>query len=86
MFDSILLEGHGIPAVPIITAPFVPSAKAIADRHGRPDFPHVAVAHPITSLDRDQLRRRAEAAAPEVEAILLGRHRPTASPAQGLSG
>ncbi len=72
MFDAILFEGHGVPSVPIITEPFVPSARAIAARHGRPDFPHVAVPHPITSLDGEQLRERARLAAPGVAAILLG--------------
>jgi hypothetical protein len=73
VFDAILLEGHGVPSVPIITEPFVPSARAIAARHGRPDLAHVAVPHPITSLDEAGLRERARLAAPLVEAILLGR-------------
>lgn len=73
MFDAILFESHGVPAVPIITEPFVPSARAIAGQHGRPDFPHVAVRHPITSLDDDELRERARQAAPQVADILLGR-------------
>jgi hypothetical protein len=73
VFDSILFERHGVPSVPIITEPFVPSARAIAARHGRPEFPHVAVPHPITSLDDDQLRQRAALAAPLVADILLGR-------------
>ncbi len=73
MFDAILFEGHGVAAVPIITEPFVPSALAIANQHGRPDFPHVAVRHPITSLDQDELRERARQAAPRVADILLGR-------------
>ena len=76
MFDSILFDGHGVPAVPIITEPFVPSARAIAARHGRPDFPFVAVPHPITSLDEAGLRHRARLAAPRVEAILLGQELP----------
>ncbi len=73
MFDSILFEGNGVPSVPIITEPFVPSAKAIAAQHGRPDFPFVAVPHPITSLDDAQLVARAKLAAPGVADILLGR-------------
>lgn len=72
MFDAILFEGHGVPAVPIITEPFVPSARAIAARHGREDLRHVAVPHPITSADPAGLLARARQAAPQVEAILLG--------------
>ncbi|MCP3991638.1 MAG: hypothetical protein GY929_10170 [Actinomycetia bacterium] len=35
------------------------------------DYTHVAVDHPITSLEDDELRERARLAAPEVEAALL---------------
>ena len=71
MFDSIIFEKLGVPAVPIITKPFRPTAQAIADLHALPDYPHVAVDHPITSLDDDELRSRARVAAPLVEAALL---------------
>ena len=74
MFDAIIFEKLGVPAVPIITRPFVPTARAIADLHGLPGYAHVAVDHPITSLDAGQLRQRAAAAAPLVEAALLADH------------
>lgn len=76
MFDSVLFERAGVPSVPIITEPFVPTAEAILKMHGVPDMPFVAVPHPITSLSDDDLRERARQAAPQVEAILLGRPRP----------
>lgn len=72
MFDSILFEKQGVPAAPIITKPFRPTADAIADLHGLKGYAHVAVNHPITSLDDEELRERARIAAPQVEAILLG--------------
>lgn len=72
MLDSILFENAGVPAVPIITKPFMPTARAVCDLQGMPDHPYVAVDHPITSLDHDQLRERARIAAPLVEAALLG--------------
>lgn len=74
MLDSIIFERLGIPAVPIVTKPFAPTAKAIAELNGLPDYTFVAVAHPITSLDEDELRQRAKVAAPLVEAALLKLH------------
>lgn len=73
MFDAIIFEKLGVPAVPIITRPFVPTATAIAKLHGLEGYTHVAVDHPITSLDEAQLRERAAVAAPLVEAALLSR-------------
>ncbi len=71
MFDSIIFEKLGVPAVPIITRPFAPTAVAISKLHGLPDYSFVAVDHPITSLDETELRERAKLAAPLVEAALL---------------
>ncbi|MEL6984458.1 MAG: hypothetical protein AAFO29_18675 [Actinomycetota bacterium] len=71
MFDSIIFEKLGVPAVPIITRPFAPTAVAMGKLHGLPDYTFVAVDHPITSLDHDELRERARVAAPLVEAALL---------------
>ena len=72
MFDAIIFEKLGVPAVPIITKPFRPTADAIARLHGLDGYASVAVDHPITSLGHDELRQRARAAAPGVEAALLG--------------
>ena len=71
MFDSIIFEKLGVPAVPIITKPFAPTAGAIAKMHGLADYTAVVVDHPITSLDDTELRDRAKVAAPLVEAALL---------------
>lgn len=71
MFDAIIFEELGVPAVPIITKPFEPTAKAIAQLHGLVDYAYAAVDHPITSLDHAELQERARAAAPIVEAALL---------------
>lgn len=72
MFDSLLFEDAGVPAVPIITEPFIPTAIALSELQGRAGHCFVAVPHPITSLDHDELRQRAQLAAPQIEAILLG--------------
>ncbi|MEL7155998.1 MAG: hypothetical protein AAFN30_05300 [Actinomycetota bacterium] len=71
MFDAILFEKLGVPAVPIITRPFQPTADAIAELHGMAGYTAVAVDHPITSLTDDELRARAAAAAPAVADALL---------------
>lgn len=73
MFDAILFEKAGVPAVPIITRPFETTARYLAEMQGFADFAYVAVPHPITSLPLDEVRERARLAAPQVEAILLGR-------------
>lgn len=73
MFDAILFEKAGVPAVPIITTPFESTAQYLSEMQGLPKFPYVAVPHPITSLRIDEVRERARLAAPQIEAILLGR-------------
>lgn len=83
MFDAIIFEKLGVPAVPIITRPFAPTAAAMGKLHGLVDYPFVAVDHPITSLGHDELRERARVAAPLVEAALLAT--PT-SPTSGQRG
>lgn len=79
MFDSILFELQGVPAVPIITEPFIPTALALNDLQAMDDHQFVAVAHPITSLSLGEVRARAIEAAAHVEAILLGRPRPSSA-------
>ena len=76
MFDAIIFEKLGVPAVSIITAPFRPTARAICELNGLVDHRYAVVDHPITSLDEPQLRERARAAAPQIEAALLGRPAP----------
>jgi len=71
VFDAIIFEKLGVPAVPIITRPFEPTADAIAKLHALDGYAYAAVAHPITSLSDAELRERARVAAPMVEAALL---------------
>jgi hypothetical protein len=71
VFDAIIFEKLGVPAVPIITKPFQPTADAIAKLHGLDGYTYAAVDHPITSLSADELAERAKVAAPIVEAALL---------------
>lgn len=80
VMDTVIFERLGIPAVPIVTRPFLPTATALAELHGLADHPIVAVDHPITSLGDEELAARARAAAPQVAAALLGRGRPGDGP------
>lgn len=73
VMDAVIFERLGIPAVAIVTRPFLPTARAVAELNGLRDHPVVAVDHPITSLDDAELAGRARAAAPQVAAALLGR-------------
>jgi len=74
--DGIGFERLGIPSAVIITAPFIPTADAIAALDGLPSYECVVVPHPVTSLDEAQLADRAVRAAAQVEALLLGLQAP----------
>ena len=70
MRDGIEIEQLGIPAAVICTRPFVPTAKAMAATCSLPDYPFAIVEHPLGSLTPAQVRARAEAALPQVVALL----------------
>jgi hypothetical protein len=72
LHDGIELERRGVPAAVICTDQFVESAKAQAAICGNPQYPFAVVTHPIGSLTPTELRARAEAALPQVLAILTG--------------
>ena len=72
MLDAISFEKRGIPAVAIITEPFIPTAFAIAELSGMPGYPHAVIPHPVGSLSPEEIRRRADDIATRVEALLLG--------------
>lgn len=57
----------------VITEPFVATAKSMARNHGMPDYPHVALPHPIANLTRDEVRAKAKDFLPSVLAILFGK-------------
>ena len=71
MLDAITFEKRGIPAAVIITAPFVPTAEAMARLQGMPGYPYAVVPHPIGSLGPAELEARADGIAATVEALLL---------------
>ncbi len=70
MRDGINIEQRNVPVAVICTRPFIPSAKAMARICNLPDYPFVVIDHPLGSLAPEEVRRRAEAALPQVVAIL----------------
>jgi len=68
--DGINIEQRNVPAAVICTAPFIPSAKAMARICHLPDYPFAVVGHPIGSLTRDELHQRAEVAVAQIVTIL----------------
>jgi hypothetical protein len=71
VLDAINLEKQGIPAVAVVTEPFVPTARAIAELNGLPGYPFVVVPHPFGSLDEATVRARAEAVLARIEELLM---------------
>ena len=71
LHDAIQLEQLGVPAVLIVTEPFVPMIDAFAVSLGMPGYASIVVLpHPVSSLGRDELREIAERAAPDVARCL----------------
>jgi hypothetical protein len=70
VLDGILLEKAGIPAVSIITEPFAPTGKAMAESHGVPDYRFLAMPHPIANLTDAELNARADVLVSQVVDLL----------------
>jgi hypothetical protein len=73
MHDAISAESRGIPAVAIMTDRFVSSARVVAELHGLPDYPFVAIGHPIANDGDEALRHKAEAVVGRIAALLTER-------------
>jgi hypothetical protein len=73
MHDAIAAETRGIPAVAVMTDRFVPSARAVAELNGLPDYPFVVIGHPIASDGDEELRGKAEAVVTRIAVLLTER-------------
>jgi hypothetical protein len=73
MHDAIAAETRGIPAVAVMTDRFVPSARAVAELNGLPDYPFVEIGHPIANDGDEELRGKAEAVVTRIAALLTER-------------
>ena len=70
MHDAIQMEALGVPAMLLITDPFVPIVASFAPTIGMDDYPAVAVPHPVAPLDDDGLRKLASTVIDEAVARL----------------
>ena len=70
MLDAIGFEKRGIPAAVVITAPFVPTAEAMARLAGMPGYPYAVAPHPFGSLSADEVLARADEVVDRIETLL----------------
>jgi hypothetical protein len=73
MHDAIAAERRGIPAVAVMTDRFVPTARAVAELNGLPEYPYVVIPHPIANASDDDLRAKAEAVIGRIVELLTKR-------------
>lgn len=66
MQDGVNLELKGIPAVVLVTKPFDTQAKSMASIMGLPNYEYALIDHPMGSLNKEEVMRRAEVALPQV--------------------
>ncbi|NDK32574.1 UGSC family (seleno)protein [Nesterenkonia haasae] len=67
--DGILFERAGIPAVSICSESFLMSGQAMAKVQGFSGYDFLAAAHPISSLNAQELKQRAKDLVPGIERI-----------------
>lgn len=72
MHDAATLEGLGVPTAPIVTTEFVEEAHLQRDALGLRELEPAVIDHPLSTLSEEQIRQRAESAAGQCRAILLG--------------
>jgi hypothetical protein len=73
LHDAISAEKAGITATAIITDRFVPTAQAMAQVSGMPEYPFAVIAHPIANNDDAVLLAKAQEATQQCVAILSQR-------------
>ena len=76
MADGTIFERKGIQTAAILTDTFRRPGDAMARVQGFSDYRYAVITHPISSLNREQIRQRAEQALPQVIEI-LGLQEPT---------
>ena len=73
MHDALAAETRGIPAVAVMTDRFEPSARAVAELNGLPDYPYVVIPHPVANDSDAALRAKAEAVVERLVSLLTRR-------------
>ncbi len=66
MHDGVFFEDQGVPTATVVSSEFVRAARAQADALGATAHRAVAVAHPIQTLTRDEVRLLADKAFDEI--------------------
>jgi hypothetical protein len=72
MHDAMSLESLGVPTAVIVTSEFVHEAKLQRAALGMQGLVPVVIAHPLSSLTDADIRARAAAALPQVQAVWAG--------------
>jgi hypothetical protein len=70
VLDGIKLEKAGIPAVSIVTSPFIATARAMATNWGVPTYEFIVTSHPIANLSEAELNAKADELTMQVVAFL----------------
>jgi len=70
VLDAISFEKRGVPAAVVITAPFIPTAEAMARLAGMPGYPYAVAPHPFGSLTPAEVAERAEQLVERIESLL----------------
>jgi hypothetical protein len=65
MHDGIRLEERGLPAAVVVTTEFVHEAEVQRSALGMESIRPVIIEHPLSTLTDEQIRSRAEQAAPQ---------------------
>ncbi len=73
MHDALAAERRGIPAVAVMTDRFEPTARAVAELNGIPDYPYVVIPHPIANDTDAQLRVKLDAVVERIVGLLTKR-------------
>ncbi|HZV49454.1 MAG TPA: hypothetical protein VFD49_06780 [Candidatus Dormibacteraeota bacterium] len=66
------LEASGVPTAAIVTSEFLQEARLQLEALGMPGLRPVVITHPLSTLNHEQIARRAAEAAPQVRRIWLG--------------
>jgi hypothetical protein len=71
LHDAVAAERLGIPALGVMTTPFVSAAELMSRVLGMPDYPFAVIDHPISSADDAALQARAEQTIEQARELLL---------------
>ena len=79
MLDAVLLERQGVVTALVLTSEFLEAGRQHAKNYGMPEIPLIPIAHPISNLGPEALRKKTETIFPEVlDALLRGAAGPAA--------